>query len=289
MSNWIIALAALLAAGILAVHQRDAAASARRVNRALESELRVLRERADGLARRQAGLERQLGAAREQVRQVRAVRAQSVAAAAETSRPADAGRPGGWKASGPDCYLPKRDLAAVGFPLFEGGRLSEAAVTLFGMTRPEREAVEAAYDNLWRKFRDLEIERMELVATPEEWQPAVENSLSYRIPALGTESAALGEEFFAALGQALGAGRAEYLGPVAGAYLQQNLDDLGQTARIISFGQKRQPDGEVQFVYGVITEGISRALEPIREPLPEDSQAAYYARLLGIAVPIKGQ
>jgi len=77
---------------------------------------------------------------------------------------------------------------------------------------------------------------------------------------------------------------------VVGDHISRKLDDLGQDARIISFCQVRQPNGDVQMMYAILNEitgsGDARV---IQEPLEQDSPAAYYARLFGVDVPIKSK
>jgi len=201
--------------------------------------------------------------------------------------PPDPARRGGWPANAQYFYLPKKDLASVAYRLFAGNRLTDEASTLFGMTAAERQAVDAAYDDLWRRFRDVEIQGMEPVEKPRKWTHG-EQGISYRIPSLEKEARALRTSFESTLQQTLGSTRAQYLLEAAGEHISMKLDDLGADARIISFFEVHQPNGDAQMMYASLNERTGTGwARVIQEPLEEDSQAAYYARLFGVDVPIK--
>jgi len=80
--------------------------------------------------------------------------------------PPNPARQGGWPAQAPYFYRPKKDLGSVGYRLFKDIRLTDDAAMLFEMTAEEPEAVDAAYDEMGRWFRELEIQRMERFELP---------------------------------------------------------------------------------------------------------------------------
>ena len=228
MSNLIITLTTLLTAGLVLVNQRVLLQRTRDVNRQQVSQCDVLQSRADDLAQRRVRLQRRLSDAQDLLAAGGKESATVPLPPSEAVVPPDPARQGGWPASVPYFYLPKKDLGSVGYQLFENNRLTEDAATLFGMTATEREAVDAAYDDLWRKFRELEIERMKPMTLPTDWDSSTERSpwgglinpylwkqakangcIAYYIPSLETEATALSNEFASTLEQALGSACSE--------------------------------------------------------------------------------
>src|SRR5688572_29350796 len=118
----------------------------------MASRASVLRERTAGLEQRQADLQRQLDESQDRLGRLHREQAKASAPTQEAIVPPDPARQGGWPANAPYFYLPKKDLVSVGYHLFEGNRLTGDAAILFGMTADEREAADAAYDEMWRKF-----------------------------------------------------------------------------------------------------------------------------------------
>jgi hypothetical protein len=286
MSNLIIMIGVLAAAGAIFLNQRVSLANVHSANNQLASQSGVLRTRAGEWEQRQAVLQRQLAESEDRLRHLQEKQTARPSPNSEQIVPPDPARQGGWPANGLYFYLPKKDLGSVGYRLLEGNRLTDDATLLFGMTAAEREAVDAAYDKMWRKFRELEIQRMEPAETPNKWTH-MQDSISYRIPSLETEARALRAEFEAGLQQTLGAARAKYLSEAADDFLSRNLDDLGQHARIISFGYIHQPNGEVQRMYGILDEATRVGNARTFTELEADWPISYYARLFGIDVPIK--
>jgi len=295
MTNIITFLAVLATSAAIFLHERASWAGARSANTHLIAEAGSLRERANELDQRRAGLQRDLLAGLDQVEALRPQQsdAQTGAPAPKAGEivPPDSARQGGWPAKAAYFYLPKKDLGAVGYKVIEANRLTAEAATLFGMTSAERSAVDSAYDEMWRKYRQLEIDHMEPVDLPAQWAkwPAPDESISYRIPSLAKEAEALRSSFESSLGETLGAPRAAYLLEALNAFIASKLNNLGANARIISFGRFHHNDGTVVPVYGIVNEGINASASGITRPLPADSQAAYYARLLGVDVPIEDQ
>ena len=287
MSNLIIIIGVLAAAGTIFLNQRGSLANVHRANQQLASQPAVLRARAAEWERRQAVLQRQLAECEDRLRQLQEKQTALPSPITGQIVPPDPARQGGWPAEAPYFYLPKKDLGSVGYPLFDGNRLTDDATLLFGMTPTERETVDAAYDQMWRRFRQLEIQRMEPVETPKKWTPHMQDSISYRIPSLESEARALRVDFEASLQQTLGATRAKYLLEAADDYLRRNLDDLGQHARIISFGYIHQPKGQVQRMYGILDEATGVGEARSFTELEPDWPISYYARLFGIDVPIR--
>ena len=233
MSNLIIIIGVLAAAGAIFLKQRVSLENIHRANQQLASQSGVLRARAAEWERRQAVLQRQLAASEDRVRQLQEKQKALPSPNTEPIIPPDPIRQGGWPAKALYFYLPKKDLGSVGYRLFEGNRLTDDTTLLFGMTAAERETVDAAYDQMWRRFRQLEIQRMQPVETPKKWTPHMQDSISYRIPSLESEARALRVDFEASLQQTLGATRAKYLSEAADHFLARNLDDLGQLKAMV--------------------------------------------------------
>ena len=289
MSKFIIALAALVGSSVVFFNLRASLANVRRANEKILSQVRVLRAQSAELEERRSGLQRQLNASQDRRRALQEGPVATPALESGEIAPPDPARRGGWPANAQYFYLPKKDLASVGYRLFEGNRLTDDASILFGMTAAERQAVDAAYDDMWRKFREMEIKGMEPVEKPKKWTHG-EEGISYRIPSLEKEALDLRSSFESSLQQTLGITRAQYLLEVSREHISTKLDDLGGDARIISFFQLHQPNGDTQMMYASLNERIGTgSARVIQEPLEEDSQAAYYARLFGIDVPIKSK
>jgi len=288
MSNLIPLLAVLVTASMIFLNQNATLAKVRSASAQLASQAGVLQARAAELEQRQADLQRQLAENEDRLRLLHQGQTEAPSPNTEPIVPPDPTRQGGWPANAQYFYLPKKDLDSVGYRLLEGNRLTDDATKLLGMTAAEREAVDAAYDQMWRKFRELEIQRMEPVERPTQWTH-MQDSISYRIPSLEAEARALREDFESSLQQTLGPTRAKYLAEAADDFLRRNLDDLGQHARIISFGFSRGPNGELQRMYGILDEATHVGNARSFTELEEDWPIAYYARLLGVDVPIKGK
>jgi hypothetical protein len=294
MSKLIIFSAVLFVAGVVFLNQRASLTKVRTVNAQLASQASVLHAHAADLDRRRADLQRQLAENQNGVRRLRQEQTEALLPKPEPEAiivPPDSTRQGGWPAKAQYFYFPKKDLAAVSYRLFETNRLTDDAAVLFGTTPAEREAVDAAYDELWRKFRDLEIERMERVDKPKIlYHFRDDESISYRIPSLEEDAGALEANFKLSLEQIQGMTRAHYLMEAVNDFTAHKLDDLGQHSRIISFGWVHQPSGEVQLGYAVLDEAAGTStMQVINSPIEKDSQPAYYAQLFGIDVPIKDQ
>jgi hypothetical protein len=72
-------------------------------------------------------------------------------------------------------------------------------------------------------------------------------------------------------------------------FLATKMEDLGQHARVISFGYWRQPDGKMQRMYGIVDETEGTGSARGFDELDEDWPITYYARLFGVNAPIGGQ
>ena len=292
MSNLIVTIAVVAGAVALFLSQRASFAKVRGANTQLAAQAIILRAQTTELDQLRADLQRRLDESGEQLRELRQEQSKGPAPTPEAIVPPDPARQGGWPVHARYFYLPKRDLGSIGYQLFDANRLTDDAAVLFGMTADEREAVDAAYDEMWRKFRDMEIQRMERVELPEKWRhaqnPALNyESISYRVPSLESEARDLRTSFESSLHDALGPTRANLLSEAVSDHIQTRLDDLGRQTRVITFGRIRQPNGEIQTGYAELDEvtGVGN-YRLIQQPLEPDSQAAYYARLFGVDVPI---
>jgi hypothetical protein len=302
MNNLVIIILTFLTAGALFLRARGLWAHAQATNRQLASQAAVLAAHADRLKARRLVLERQLAQRQTELQNARRQQ-RRLPTPVQTLVPPDPSRNGGWPDHQPYFYLPKKDLDSVGYKLFENGRLTGDAATLFGMTAPEREAVDGAYDDLWHRFRQLEIDRMKPVEMPPQpdtnspvwryvspfiWTHLRPGTVAYHIPALGQDVDALRTGFADSLQRILGSARADYLAGAVNDYVARNLDDLGQNARTIAFIPFSQPNGQTDLVYCVVNEGIDGTTTSLPRPLAPDSQAAYYAQLFGVDLPITG-
>src|SRR5207249_3693477 len=174
---------------------------------------------------RRSDLQRQLNASQDRRRAMQEGPAAAPARESGEIAPPDPARRGGWPAHAQYFYLPKKDLSSVGYGLFQGNRMTDDAATLFGMTNAERQAVDAAYDDMWRRFRDVEIQGMEPVEKPKKWTHG-EKGISYRIPSLEKEARDLRSSFESSLQQTLGITRAQYLLEASREHISTKLDDL---------------------------------------------------------------
>lgn len=307
MNNLLITFATLLAAGVVLVEQHVSLARMRARNEQLATQADVLRARMARLDERSARLQRQLSEEQEVLNAVRQQNPEVNPPSSPALVPPDPACHGGWPTTTPYFYLPKKDLACVGYRLLEGQRLTEVAATLFGMTPAERQAVDAAYADLYRKHRQLEIERMKPVEMPASRKELPQSSpwryfspylwekasgyIAYNIPSLESQAGVLSNEFASAIEQALGKVRAGYLLPAADTCIARRMDDtsrlnnLAWNARLVAFFQVPGPHGRTNLVYAVANEGVNGWTRTIQSPVNPDSQEAYYAQLFGVDLP----
>jgi hypothetical protein len=210
----------------------------------------------------------------------------------------DPTRSGGWPTDAAFFYLPKQYLTNASYQLLNGGRLTDEAAALLGMSPAERESTDKAFTDLLDQFRRLEIQRMEPIAAPAGWmvgagqQPGApsamsfDSSLTYRIPDLSQDIGTAQKAFVDQLQQGLGASRADIVSSAANSFLRQNLDDLGTGDRIVGFVWQPESDGSHSLWYAnadaLRGEG---AFQRVDESLDPNSQTAYYARLFGVKLP----
>jgi len=286
MNNLVLILAVLAATGAVVLKQTRSLAAVRIENHQLNRQRELLRTHLADLEKRQSSLEERTKAARQEVSQLSEQAPGGNLPSEDPIVAPDPLRQGGWPQAVSYFYLPKRDLKSVGYSVFEKDRLSDEAAALFGMSAAERESVDAAYNRLWQDFRALEIQSLEPVPQPDQWKNMIE-STSYRIPALDHEANELRNGFETVVNQALGPTRTVYLMEAVNGFLASKLDDLGQHARVISFGYWRQPSGQMSPMYGVIDETEGTADARGFKELDLDWPITYYARLFGVNVPIK--
>jgi hypothetical protein len=303
MKNLIIAFATAVTASVVLFNQHASLGKIGDANQRLLSQAAVLHARSDHLEDRRASLEQTLSEKQQLADSI--PQPHSEIPAPTVVIPPAPDREGGWPTTTPYFYLPKKDLGSVGYRLFMNNRLTDEAATLFGMTAGERELVDAAYDDLWRKFRQLEIEKMQPSEMPARRDDMAESSpwnyvnprlwtngigyVAYYIPSLKDEADLLSTQFSATVGQTLGATRAGYLLDAASAEIAGKLADLGRTARLVGFVQAQERDGTKPFVYVIVNAGINGTTRTINFPLNPESNEAYYARLFGVDVPIEGE
>ncbi len=212
----------------------------------------------------------------------------------------DPSRNGGWPAGASFMYLPKQYLTNASFRLFEGGRLTDEAAALYGMSPGERDATEKAFDYLVEEFHKIEISKMAAVDPPAGWGPLAnsdtpsamhfDSALTYQIPDLTQDINAARAGFADQLQQALGQSRAQMLSSAASSYLADNLNDLGSGDRIVGFMWEPESDGTHSLWYAQAGGGAGQGSFQLVQPdLDPNSQIAYYARLFGVPLPQKSQ
>ena len=113
MSNFIIIIGVLAAAGTIFLNQRVSLANVHRANQQLASQSAVLRAGAAEWERRQAVLQRQLAESEDRLRQLQEKQTALPSPITGQIVPPDPARQGGWPAEAPYFYLPKKDLGSV--------------------------------------------------------------------------------------------------------------------------------------------------------------------------------
>lgn len=290
------------AAIFLSLRQRPQIAAIRAHNERLEDVASELKRRAARADAAKQAAEAQLTRLRDGLKARREVIAE-FKRADESRQPAplpepDPSRSGGWPADAGFFYLPKQYLTNANYKLLNGGRLTDEAAALLGMSPTERESADKAFSDLLDQFRKLEIQRMQPIAAPAGWnigsqpQPGVpkafsfDSAMTYRIPDLSQDIASAQKSFVDQLQQGLGASRADIVATASGSYLRQNLDDLGAGDRIVGFVWQPESDGSHSLWYAnadaLHGEG---AFQRVDENVDPNSQIAYYARLFGVKLP----
>ncbi|HVY70820.1 MAG TPA: hypothetical protein VHH73_12890 [Verrucomicrobiae bacterium] len=212
---------------------------------------------------------------------------------AEIVVPADPARNGGWPDGVGYFYLPKRDLESVGVKggFFSGkNHLTDAAVTLYGISPEERGAVDQALDTLVSQCGALESARLEPVDLPKIFEKDIQDAVVRRIPAFTNEMATLRSELNATLAATLGPQRAGYFAIPLNDFFQNQLAGIGLIPRTVIFGKAADSDQQV-FAWTVgepMQNGMSQKLDP--NSMPPSSVSLYrYARLLGVKIPDPGE
>ncbi len=264
---------------------------------AMAAELKTRASRAEAArqsARRQlAGLRHQPGS--------RAAAAPDLAAHApglELTPPIDPDplHQGGWPQKAAFFYLPKQYLTNVSYRLLQGGRLTDEAAALFGMSAADRDSTDKAFDELVDQFHRAQIQRMEQVPPPSGWMIGADSSaphalnfdsaLTYRIPDLTDDINSARTTFSDQLQQTLGPCRAQIIASAADSFFSQNMDDLGAGQHTIGFAWASESDGTHSLWYAVADarhgEGAFQRVDANPDP---NSQIAYYARLFGVPLP----
>jgi hypothetical protein len=211
---------------------------------------------------------------------------------------------GGWPAGVGYCYLPKQCLTNAAYKPINGGRLTDEAAALLGMTPAERSTVDQLLTNMLGQFRQLELKNIQpanpdwthLAYVGQNPDPSgatffgskLDSMVAYKIPDLGADVQAERQSFSDQLQQTLGPSRAQLLDTGADSYLRQNLDDLGTRDRTIGFLTVTEKDGSPAVWYGV-SDSLhgDGSFQRVPEDLDPNSQMAYYASLFGVKLPAK--
>jgi hypothetical protein len=203
----------------------------------------------------------------------------------------DPARQGGWPAGAAYLYLPKQYLTNAQYKLLDGGRLTDEAATLLGMSAVERSTVDQFFSELSNRFRQLELGSMKRIELPQGWEGGLmgaklESAVIYQVPDLATDVEAARQQFSQWLQQSLGASRGQLLDQAASAFFRQHLDDLGAGDRTIGFLTATERDGSQALWYATADarhgDGSFQRVMPNVAP---DSQIAYYASLFGVPLP----
>jgi hypothetical protein len=282
-------------------HQRPVLEGVRIQNERLAAVAAELKERAQRAEAAQESAEQQLTGLRGELnsRKVAASEQMNQNPALQTARPPepDPTHQGGWPADAGFFYLPKHCLTNAAYQLLSGGRLTDEAAALLGMTPAERESTDNAFNELLSQFRRVEIQRMEPVTAPANWSIGASGStgapgmpfdsaLTYHIPDLTKDISAAQTAFLGQLQQCLGASRADIVASAADSYLRQNMDNLGAGDRIVGFVWQPESDGTHSLWYAAADARKGEgAFQRVGEDLDPNSQTAYYAQLFGIRLP----
>jgi len=203
----------------------------------------------------------------------------------------DPARQGGWPAGAAYLYLPKQYLTNAQYKLLDGGRLTDEAATLLGMSAAERSTVDQFFSELSNRFRQLELGSMKRIEPPQSWEGGLmgaklESAVVYHVPDLATDVETARQQFSQWLQQSLGTSRGQLLDQAASAFFRQHLDDLGAGDRTVGFLTTTERDGSQALWYATADarhgEGGFQRVMPNVAP---DSQIAYYANLFGVPLP----
>ena len=203
----------------------------------------------------------------------------------------DPARQGGWPAGAAYLYLLKQYLTNAQYKLLDGGRLTDEAATLLGMSAAERSTVDQFFSELSNRFRQLELGSMKRIEPPQSWEGGLmgaklESAVVYHVPDLATDVETARQQFSQWLQQSLGTSRGQLLDQAASAFFRQHLDDLGAGDRTVGFLTTTERDGSQALWYATADarhgEGGFQRVMPNVAP---DSQIAYYANLFGVPLP----
>jgi hypothetical protein len=267
-------------------------------NDVLAANVAALQSRAvEAESRRQSVLQTMNGL-NEQIRARETGVAQSPSRAAQPPPPPpapDSAHQGGWPQGAGFFYFSKQYLTNVNCKLLNGDRLTDEAATLLGMSNEERAGVDKSFNDLFSQFRKKELDRMQRIPLPEDWQGATEavgakldSAVTYKIPSLADYVSAARDTFSQQLDQALGPSRAQLLEQAADSHLRENLDDLGTGDRMIAFLDAVEKDGSHSLWYGIADDRHgSGSFQRIPDNVDPNSQIAYYANLFGVKLPGK--
>ena len=168
---------------------------------------------------------------------------------------------GGWPQKAAFFYLPKQYLTNVSYRLLQGGRLTDEAAALFGMSAADRDSTDKAFDELVDQFHRAQIQRMEQVPPPSGWMIGADSSaphalnfdsaLTYRIPDLTDDINSARTTFSDQLQQTLGPCRAQIIASAADSFFSQNMDDLQAPQHTIGFAWASESDGTHSLWYAV--------------------------------------
>lgn len=277
MNNLISVVLVFMAAVAVYLRQHSLLARTQADNQQIAGAIVALDARVKNLEARRSDVESRLARARSEVR------TEQERELARRPVPPDPNRNGGWPAGEPYFYLPKRDLPRLRYTAFKSGGdymmslyvqprgsvgkaspgpvavftprfpqslgrtdpVSDDTAILFGLTGDEREALDAAYRELWEQFRERGLARVERVAPETGWAfPAV---TEYHIPFLTDEANQVLAGLRGTLREVLGSPRGDYfVDGIAGKSITNSLLYQAQTEYFIAFGSKRSPGGEAQ-------------------------------------------
>jgi len=295
MKNLLLILLTAALTALAWAWQQARASSACRENQTLAASLHELDARAQQADSASQAAERRSDELRARIAAYEASQAQVSAPTNPAPREAlaepDPARQGGWPAGAAYLYLPKQYLTNAQYKLLEGGRLTDEATALLGMSAAERSTVDQFFSELSNRFRQLEIGSMKRVELPQGWEGGLmgaklESAVIYQIPGLAADVEAARQQFSQWLQQSLGAARGQLLDQAASAFFRQHLDDLGAGDRTIGFLTATERDGS-QALWCATADARhgEGSFQRVMPNLAPDSQIAYYANLFGVPLP----
>jgi hypothetical protein len=240
-----LGLVCIVTAGVV-WHQRNSLAVVRADVRRLAAEMEAVSGSLELAQKEGARRERELAEEQTKAKGLRQNLAEwDVQAEAAVELPRSLGPGQCWPASEPFCYLPKSTLTRLGYMTFNiDGHLTDEAALLFGMSRTERARVEDSYATFSQELQALDLAHIRPVRTTGHFKDESEFvRQSYGVEVPVEQTAALQEEFNAAVHQVLAGDRGDLFGEVNQRFLKEWCEDLiAGPLRVTTFTSTKTPE-----------------------------------------------